>query len=136
MNLLTPEQRQQLSTNGHPDNRGKDHYPVVKLFLPGTNARWLLTELDPDEPDVAFGLCDLGLGFPELGYVLVSELETVSLALGWDVECDSSFESKYPISVYARAARLAQAITEEPHLLSTAQQYATAQRPNRPGPQP
>jgi hypothetical protein len=46
-----------------------DPRPVVKLFTPGAGAAWLLTELDPDDPDIAFGLCDLGLGFPELGSV-------------------------------------------------------------------
>ena len=39
----------------------------MKLFTPDANATWLLTELDPVEPDRAFGLCDLGLGYPELG---------------------------------------------------------------------
>ncbi|WP_425374772.1 DUF2958 domain-containing protein [Mesorhizobium tamadayense] len=29
--------------------------PVVKLFTSGTT--WLLTELDPDDPTIAFGLC-------------------------------------------------------------------------------
>ncbi len=38
---------------------------------PGT---CLLSELDPNEPDRAFGLCDTGHGYPELGYVLLSEL--------------------------------------------------------------
>ena len=50
--------------------------PVVKLFTPDASATWLLTELDPADPDLAFGLCDLGLGCPELGYVRLSELES------------------------------------------------------------
>jgi hypothetical protein len=48
---------------------------VVKLFNPCGAATWLLTELDPDDPDIGFGLCDLGLGSPELGSVRISELE-------------------------------------------------------------
>ena len=32
----------------------------------------LLTELYPDGPDIAFALCDLGMGFPELGDVELS----------------------------------------------------------------
>ena len=44
-----------------------DFYPVVKLFTPDAQPTWLLTELDPDDEDLAFGLCDLGLGEPELG---------------------------------------------------------------------
>ena len=38
-------------------------------FTPDAGATWLLTEIDPDDHDHAFGLCDLGQGFPELGYV-------------------------------------------------------------------
>jgi hypothetical protein len=30
---------------------------VVKLFTPDAACTWLLTELDPDDPDIAFGLC-------------------------------------------------------------------------------
>lgn len=41
-----------------------DFSPVVKLFCPWSGATWLLTELDPDDPDIAFGLCDLGMGSP------------------------------------------------------------------------
>ena len=44
-----------------------DCYPVVKIFYPLSDAIWLLTELDGD--GIAFGLCDLELGYPELGYV-------------------------------------------------------------------
>jgi hypothetical protein len=39
--------------------------PCRKLFTPDANATWLLTEIDPEEPDRAFGLCDLGLGSPD-----------------------------------------------------------------------
>ncbi|WP_439331030.1 DUF2958 domain-containing protein [Mesorhizobium carmichaelinearum] len=34
---------------------------MVKLFTRDAGATWLLTEIDPDDPDHAFGLCDLGL---------------------------------------------------------------------------
>jgi hypothetical protein len=33
----------------------------------------LLTEIDPDDEDLAFGLCDLGLGSPELGWVRLDD---------------------------------------------------------------
>lgn len=51
-----------------------DHYPVVKLFCIASNAKWLLSEIDPTDKDLAFGLCDLGMGFPELGYVSLEEI--------------------------------------------------------------
>lgn len=46
---------------------------MVKLSTPDAQATWLLTELNPTEPDIAFGLCDLGFGCPELGYVRLSK---------------------------------------------------------------
>lgn len=58
----------------------------MKLFLPGSAATWLLTETDPDDPDIAFVLCDLGLGFPEIGSVRRSELESLRSPLGLAVE--------------------------------------------------
>jgi hypothetical protein len=67
----------------------------------------LLTEIDPDDTERAFGLCDLGLGFPELGYVSLAELATVRGRLGLPVERDVHFLADKPISVYAREARLA-----------------------------
>ena len=75
MTLFTQKQTQQLLANcqeqinnndaGHSDI---DFKPVVKLFTPDAQCTWLLTELDPDG-GLAFGLCDLGMGEPELGYV-------------------------------------------------------------------
>ena len=58
--------------------RNVDFFPVVKLFTPDANATWLLTELDPVDEDCAFGLCDLGLGFPELGYASLNEISLLS----------------------------------------------------------
>ncbi|MEQ1716012.1 MAG: DUF2958 domain-containing protein [Hyphomicrobium sp.] len=86
--------------------RGKDidPHPVVKLFTPDAGATWLLTELDPSDPDIAFGLCDLGLGFPELGSVRLSELESVRGQLGLPVERDLYFKADQPLSVYAKDA--------------------------------
>jgi Protein of unknown function (DUF2958) len=109
MNLIPDELRAVLLANGrhsakHPD---ADPQPVVKLFTPDANATWLLTEIDPENHDWAFGLCDLGLGFPELGYVSLHELSTVRGRLGLTVERDLHFRGDKPISVYAREARLA-----------------------------
>ncbi|WP_188644607.1 DUF2958 domain-containing protein [Tsuneonella deserti] len=33
---------------------------MIKQFTPDAGATWLLTEIDPDDEDRAFGLCDLG----------------------------------------------------------------------------
>jgi hypothetical protein len=55
---------------------GLHHKPVVKLFDPYGASTWLLSEYNPDE-DIAFGLCDLGMGSPELGYVGMKEMKSL-----------------------------------------------------------
>lgn len=109
MILITPEIRAALLANGEKTKAGIDHdpLPVVKLFTPDAGATWLLTELDPDEPDIAFGLCDLGLGFPELGNVSIAELEQVRGAFGLPVERDLFFTADKPLSTYVRRATAA-----------------------------
>lgn len=109
MNLFTKAQFEQLLANGR--NRDQDHRPIVKLFTPDAGCTWLLSEIDPDEPDIAFGLCDLGFGFPELGCVSLTELRSVRGNLGLRVERDMSFAAEHPMSVYAEAARQAEGIT-------------------------
>jgi hypothetical protein len=107
--IITAEQRTQMLANGILSAAGKhiDPHPVVKLFTPDAGATWLLTELDPDDPDIAFGLCDLGMGFPELGSVRLSEITSVRGPLGLPIERDLYFKADKPLSRYADEARLA-----------------------------
>jgi hypothetical protein len=102
--LLSVEDRVKLLVNALTDE--KDHEPVLKLFTPDGNATWLLTESDPDDPDRLFGLCDLGLGSPELGYVSLAELTALRGLLGLPIERDLHFIADKPLSAYAEEARL------------------------------
>lgn len=107
-NILIPAHlRAKLLANGARSGAGEDidPVPVVKLFTPDANATWLLTEIDPDNEDVAFGLCDLGLGCVELGSVSLSEIASIRGQLGLPVERDQHFVEKRPISVLAKLAR-------------------------------
>ena len=101
-NLLTAAHLDQLLANGLAADA--DRPPVVKLFTPDANATWLISEVDPDDPDRLFGLCDLGLGSPELGYVSLSELKAVRGPLGLAVEHDLHFVADKPLSGYAEVA--------------------------------
>jgi hypothetical protein len=101
--LLTVEDRDQLLVNAIAGDR--DHPPVVKLFTPDANATWLISEVDPDDADRLFGLCDLGLGHPELGYVSLAELSALRGPLGLPVERDEHFIPKTLLSIYADEAR-------------------------------
>jgi hypothetical protein len=110
MKLLTKSIRETLLANGEAQApvRGTeaeiDFMPVVKLFNPCGAATWLLTELDPDDPDIAFGLCDLGMGCAELGSVSLSELESVRGPFGLGIERDRDWTPKKTLSGYAREA--------------------------------
>ena len=65
----------------------------VKLFNPCGAGTWYLTEYDP-ETKLAFGLCDLGMGFPELGYVSIQELKALHLPMGLSIERDLHWNPK------------------------------------------
>jgi Protein of unknown function (DUF2958) len=106
MELITAQQREQLLANGLSNHGNRDPYPVVKLFTPDAGATWLLTEIVPDEPDIAFGLCDLGIGYPELGYVSLVELASIRGPLGLPVERDLLFIADRTLSCYADEARI------------------------------
>ena len=110
MELLTLEIKARLLDNGRKQDpvRGTDDeidfMPVVKLFTPDAGCTWLLTEIDPENPDIAFGLCDLGIGFPELGSVSLTEIATLRAGLGLPVERDLFFKPKKRLSAYAAEA--------------------------------
>ena len=113
MKLLTPDIQARLLENGRKQApvRGTkdeiDFQPVVKLFAPDAGCTWLLTEIDPDDTDVAFGLYYLGRGYPKLGSVRLSEIAAVRGKLGLPAERDLWFEADKPLSAYAKeAARL------------------------------
>ena len=111
MKILLDKQREELIANHnkvcvtHSWPIMPAIYPVVKLFVcVGGNATWLLTELDP-ETNIAFGLCDLGHGFPELGYVDLTELEDT---MDWRLERDRHWTpDDRTIGQYAIDARAA-----------------------------
>ena len=92
MKLITKEIQKKLEAN-----RGKENAdPVVKFFTGGA-ATWLISELGDN--GIAFGFCDLGHGYPELGYVDLNEL----VALG-KVERDLHFKGTKPMSDYVKEA--------------------------------
>ncbi len=135
MKLLTQSIRDKLLRNGairaalEEDGRADaDFIPIVKLFTPDANCTWLLSELDPEDPDIAFGLCDLGMQCPELGSVRLSELESVRGRFGLPVERDRYFEPHHTLSVYARAAWNAAAITENEAALRQAAEAIAADK--------
>jgi hypothetical protein len=109
MLLLTQDLRARLIANGK--SRG-NHMPVVKFFSPVGAATWLFSELDEDG-DTLFGLCDLGFGCPEMGRASLAEIADVKLPFGLSIERNLHFEGRFPLTIYADAARLCGGITED-----------------------
>jgi Protein of unknown function (DUF2958) len=115
--MILAEQRKKLLANGAKnlahrmkDGNTEDFEPVLKLFNPMGAATWLFSEMDEDE--ILFGLCDLGMGSPELGYVSLAEIRSLRLPLGLYIERDEHFKAHAKLSVYAEAARRLNRITE------------------------
>lgn len=103
MKLFTKTQRAKLMRNAQAQDGTRDFVPVVKLFTPWGGATWLLSELD--EHGVAFGLCDLGLGSPELGYVAIDDIEAIRGPFGLRVERERYTTLDKPLTEYADEAR-------------------------------
>lgn len=132
MELLTKELERKLLANGtataaalKEDRDPPEHFPVVKLFNPLGAATWLLSELAPDEPDIAFGLCDLGMDCVELGSVSLNELRSLRLPLGLGIERDRHWTATHPLIVYARAAwKVNRIVTDRASLDAAAKEEA------------
>lgn len=105
--MILESQRKKLRDNyDHNLDRREDttdFKPVVKLFCPWGAATWLITELDED--DIAYGLCDLGQGSPELGYVSLTELREIRGPCGLYIERDIHFTADKTLAQYAEEAR-------------------------------
>ena len=57
------------------------------------SADWHIAELDRETGEM-FGRCDLGMGFPEWGYVTIQELASLKAQFGLPVERDLGFTPK------------------------------------------
>ena len=111
MQLLTKEIKEKLLRNWEDnqlaiqqDKNTIDFRPVVKFFA-GGSATWLITEMDSNDKDSLFGLCDLGLGYPELGYVSLRELKNITFFPPYlSVERDRYFKADKTLSQYHNEA--------------------------------
>jgi hypothetical protein len=104
--LFTAPQFKQLVDNWEQTQKdGKGgHAPVVKFFG-GSAGSWLISEVDP-ETGRAFGLCDPGLGSPELGYVMLQELTATRFPpFRLPIQRDFRFKASKTMAEYADEAR-------------------------------
>ncbi len=110
--LLDAFQRARLEANGRRQAAVKgtayeiDFEPVVRLSDHEEGRVWLLTEIDPAQPNQAWGLCLCDPESPEpyTGTVDLNELDRVHAA-GF-LTVDTSFVPAGPVSDYLFCAQL------------------------------
>lgn len=113
LETFTNEQKKVLFKNGKGANSGKNHIPVVELKVGKLGYRFLITELDPQEPQYAFGLCDYNTDL-QIGLVNLLDLERKATEKGAKLEIRSAFTGKYNLAVYCKAAFDFGTIIEDP----------------------
>jgi len=101
MKLLTKEIREKIPPLYANEEIGNDAPIVVKFFTPDGNWTWFATEGEPqlneegNEIDFLFyGYIDSNSYCSELGYFVLSELETNRGPLGLPIERDMHFSTK------------------------------------------
>ena len=97
MKLITKEIQRKLDANLKLDEDKRK--PHLKLFNPCGSGTWLITEHNT-ETGLMFGLCDLGHGFVEFGYVSMEEIKNIRLPFGLTIERDKSFEPEMTLKEY------------------------------------
>lgn len=110
-----------LLLNGSVEQRGRDHTPVACLEFKPLGYKWLITEIDPLNPDIGYGLINVE-GQVNVGIINLHELDTLrgdtfsefneNLHLLDDeeladmaVDIDNSFSGEFPLSVYYAVAK-------------------------------
>jgi len=108
MKLITKEIEAKLLKNIGNEETAK---PYLKLFNPMGPATWLISEYDK-KSGIMFGLCDLGMGSPELGSVSLKEIEEIKLPFELGIERDMYWEPEKTLAEYAKDAREAGSIID------------------------
>lgn len=90
--LPTPLENELREEFNRPEDQ-KTGVALVKYFTPDGSATWYLSEYMPED-DVFYGYCDLGNGFPELGYVSRKELRETRGKMGLHIERDYYYKPR------------------------------------------
>ena len=109
MQIITKPIAKALESNfkrSETSGDGGERIPAMKLFFAAGAMTWLITERDPKDPTMLYGLCDLGFGCPEIGWVSLDELQSIR-KMGLGVERDRYWIADKTLSEYADEARSA-----------------------------
>lgn len=92
MKLLTKEITKALDKEGLTGQNAQ--VPICKFFNPCGASTWLIFAREKENPDILWGLFDLGMECIEYGTVSLSELQTLRLRFGLKIERDLYFHPK------------------------------------------
>ncbi|WP_276366208.1 DUF2958 domain-containing protein [Chryseolinea sp. H1M3-3] len=93
-------------------------YPPLKLFAPDDTGIWLIVKVMKHNPNIGYGLIDIGQGNPHQGYIDLQLLGGVRGKMGLPIERDVDFVAKYPQWVYVTASTFDGKYTENETILS------------------
>ena len=86
MKLITKAIEKKLEKAGYDGDK-----PICKFFNPCGAATWIIFGRDEENPDILFGVADLGFGLVEAGTISLSELQNTKLMFGLGIERDLHF---------------------------------------------
>lgn len=112
MSIFTKTQIDQLLENGKSENQGQDHIPIARLFIKGTGATLLITEIRSENPLMVFGLWYFSNDFCKMSHVNLDSITKMAAELDHEFKFSPQFQGKYPISVYAKAIKRRRMISE------------------------
>lgn len=94
MKLLTKEILAKLPKIGSTDGQGDNAIAQVKFFSPVGGSTWYITEFDGNDEMFGFVRLNDWNDDAELGYISLSELESVKLGFGLKIERDMHWAPK------------------------------------------
>lgn len=89
MKIITKEIQKKLDKAGYYGDKA-----IFKLFNPCGAQTWIVFGQDPEDKDILYAVCDLGMDCIEAGPISLSELMSVKLPFGLSIERDMYFSKE------------------------------------------
>lgn len=131
--LLTDEQIQKLKQIGLSEEQNEGQVPIVRLHLPDKNAYWLFSCIVSGQEKMAYGIFEMGIGFPEIGYFHLDDIADMKFEKNVAIENDLEFKGEHSLLKYAEIAHL-KAFQETSKQISNTQKGGSSPSANKPQP--
>lgn len=104
--LLTKEQIEKLKQIGLSEKENEEQVPLVMLHLANKDAYWLFSCIVSGTEQMAYGIFEIGLGSPELGYFDLRDIDDLKFTSGVAIENDLEFKGEHSLIKYAEIAHM------------------------------